>query len=85
MTDRPSDQNPYERWLEMRRGMRPPAELSNQVMTQIMDLERGRRTAGLLRLMELMERSRAVRWGVCGSALAVGAVPYLFLVHVPSF
>ena len=85
MTDKPTEQNPYEHWLAERREACPSANLSDQVMKQVVELERRRYDKWWLRLVERIERRRAARWAVCGGALAIGGLPYLFLALVPSF
>ncbi len=85
MTDKPTEQNPYEHWLSERREACPPAALTDQIMNQVVEFEHRRQGVGWLLLVEQMERRRAVRWAVCGGALAIGVLPYLFLAHVPSF
>ena len=85
MTDKPTEQNPYEHWLAERRDACPPADLSDRVMNQVVELEHRRHSIWWLRLIEQIERRRAARWAVCCVALAIGGLPYLFLAHVPSF
>ena len=85
MTDKPTDRDPYEHWIAERREACPPADLSDQVMNQVVELERRRRDIWWLLMVEQIERRRAARWALCGAALAIGALPYLFLAHVPSF
>jgi hypothetical protein len=76
MTDKP-----YEQWLADRREVSPPATLPDQIMSQVAELERERRDVWWLRLVQRIERSRAARWVVCGGALAIGALPFVFLAH----
>jgi hypothetical protein len=73
--------SPYEKWLAERRDVSPPATLADQIMTQVADLERQRRDLLWLRMVQLIERSRAARWAVCGGALAVGSLPFVVLVR----
>lgn len=54
-------------------------------MNQVVELERQRQSIWWLRLVQRVERSRAVRWGVCGGAFAVGSLPFVFLAHVAQF
>jgi hypothetical protein len=77
MTDQP-----YEKWLAERRDASPPAALADQIMSQVADLERQRSNLWWLRMVQLIERSRAARWAVCGGALAIGCLPFVFLVLV---
>jgi hypothetical protein len=77
MTDQP-----YEKWLAERRDASPPATLADQIMSQVADLERQRSNLWWLRMVQLIERSRAARWAVCGGALAIGCLPFVFLVLV---
>ena len=77
--------NPYEQWLADRRNVSPPATLADQIMSQIAELERQRRGVWWLRLVQRIEQSRAARWAVCGAALAVGCLPFVFLAHVAQF
>jgi hypothetical protein len=74
--------NPYEQWLAKCRGVSPPADLADQIMSQVANIERQRRTCWRLRLVQAIERSRASRCAVCGGALAVGCLPFVFLAHV---
>ena len=85
MTDKPSEQNPYEHWLATRREVCPPASLSDEVMSQVAELARQRNDVWWVQLVERIDRRRAARWAVCGGALAIGGLPYLFLFLVPSF
>jgi hypothetical protein len=77
VTDRP-----YEKWLEDRREVSPPATLADQIMSQVAELERQRRDIWWLRVIQRIEESRAVRWAVCGGALAIGCLPFVFLARV---
>jgi len=80
MTDKP-----YEQWLAKSRNVSPPASLVDQVMSQVANLERQRRAIWSLRLIQRIEHSRALRWAVCGGALAIGGLPYVFLAYVAQF
>ncbi len=72
----------FERWLVHRREVSAPAELTDQIMSQVAELERQRRDIWWLRLVQRIEQSRAARWAVCGGALVIGCLPFLFLAHV---
>lgn len=85
MTDVTTDPNPFEHWLAERREICPPSDLSAQVMDQIVELEGRRHQIWSLLLIQRIERSRTARWAVCGGALAIGGLPYLFLAHVAKF
>ena len=76
MTDKP-----YDKWLAERREVSPPATLSDQVMSQVANMERLRRDIWWLRLVQRIEHSRAARWAVCGGALAIGCLPFVFLAR----
>ena len=76
MTDRP-----YEKWLAERREVSPPVTLADQIMSQVAKLERQRRDIWWLRVVQRIEQSRAARWAVCGGALAIGCLPFIFLVR----
>jgi hypothetical protein len=76
---------PYEQWLAERRDLSPPATLADQIMSQVASLERQRRDIWWLRLVWRIERSRAARWAVYGGAIAVGALPFVFLAHAAQF
>lgn len=76
MTDKP-----YEQWLAERRDARPPATMADQIMSQVATMERQRREIWWLCLVWQIERSRAARWALCGGALAVGCLPFVFLAH----
>ena len=76
MTDKP-----YEQWLAKRREVSPPATLADQVMSRVAELERQRRGLWWLRVVQRIEQSRAARWAVCGAALAVGCLPFVFLAR----
>ena len=83
MTDRP-----YEKWLAKRREVSPPATLADQIMSQVAELERLRRDLWWLRMVQRIEQSRVARWAVCGGALAIGCLPFVFLMraaHLGSF
>ena len=76
MTDRP-----YEKWLAERREVSPPTTLAEQIMSQVADLECQRRDIWWLRVVQRIEQSRAARWAVCGGALAIGCLPFVFLMR----
>lgn len=76
MTDRS-----YEKWLAKRREVSPPKKLADQIMSQVAELERQRRDLWWLRMVQRIEQSRAARWAVCGGALAIGCLPFVFLVR----
>jgi hypothetical protein len=80
MTDKP-----YEQWLAERREVSPPATLADQIMSQVAELEGQRRNLWWLRVIQLIEQSRAARWAVCGGALAIGCLPFVFLVRAAQF
>ena len=73
--------NPYGQWLAKRRDIAPPATLANQIMNQVAEVERLRRDVWWLQLVQRIERSRAARWAVCGGALAIGCLPFVFLIR----
>jgi hypothetical protein len=75
-------ENPYEQWLAKCRDVSAPATLADRVMSQVANMERQRRSLWWLRLVQHIERSRPSRWAVCGGALAVGGLPFVFLAHV---
>jgi hypothetical protein len=54
-------------------------------MSQVANLERQRRTIWWLRLILWIEHSRLARWAVCGGALAIGGLPFVFLAYVAQF
>ena len=72
---------PYEQWLAERREVSPPATMADQIMSQVANMERQRRDIWWLRVVQRIEQSRAARWAVCGGALAVGCLPFVFLVR----
>ena len=72
----------YEKWLAERRDVSPPATLADQIMSQVAELEGQRRALWWLRVVQLIERSRAARWAVCGGALAIGCLPFVVLATV---
>ena len=71
--------------LRKRRNVSPPATLMDQIMSQVANLERQRRDIWWLRLIQRIEHSRAARWAVCGGALAIGGLPFVFLAYVAQF
>jgi hypothetical protein len=77
MTDQP-----YEAWLAKGRNVSPPASLVDQIMSQVANLERQRQAIWWMRLIQRIEHSRALRWAVCGGALAIGGLPFFFLAYV---
>jgi hypothetical protein len=72
---------PYEQWLAERRDVVPPVALADQIMSRVEKMERHRRDIWWLRLILHIEQSRAARWAVCGGALAVGCLPFVFLAR----
>ena len=85
MTDQPNEPNPYEDWLSARREVSPPANLSDQIMCQVKEWEQQRQGIWWLVLAERIEHRPFARWAVCGGALAVGVLPFLFLARASSF
>jgi hypothetical protein len=77
MTDKP-----YEQWLAKRRNDSPPASLADQIMSQVVNFDGRRRDIWWLRLILRIEHSRAARWALCGGALAIGGLPFVFLAYV---
>jgi hypothetical protein len=75
----------YGRWLAEHRELLPPPTLTDHIMDQVVELERLRQSIWWLRLVQRVEHSRARRWVVCGAALAVGSLPFIFLAHVAQF
>ena len=75
----------YNQWLAERREQVPPPTLTDQIMNQVVELDRNRQGIWWLRLAQRVERSRAGRWAVCGGAFAVGSLPFVFLAHVAQF
>lgn len=71
----------YEKWLAERREISPPARLADQIMSQITELERQRQNIWWLRWIQQIEQSRTARWAVCGGALAIGCLPFVFFAH----
>ena len=78
-------ENPYKQWLAKCRDTSAPAALADRIMSQVANMERQRRSLWWLRLVQRIERSRALRSAVCSGALAVGCVPFVFLAHVAQF
>ena len=74
-------ENPYEQWLAKCREASAPAALADRIMSQVAELERLRRNVWWLRLVQRIEQSRAARWAVCGGALAIGCLPFVFLAR----
>ena len=81
----PSKQNPYEHWLARRREALPCDDLTDQIMSQVEELNCQSREVWWLSLVQQIERRRVARLVVCGGALAIGVLPFLFLTHVASF
>ena len=77
MTDKP-----YEQWLAERRRVAPPATLADRIMSQVADLDGQRQDVWWLGLILWIERSRTARWAVSSGALAIGGLPFVFLVYV---
>jgi hypothetical protein len=75
-------EDPYEQWLGKCRETAAPADLPDRIMSQVTTMECQRRSLWWLCLLQRIERSRASRWAVCGGALGVGSLPFVFLAHV---
>jgi hypothetical protein len=75
----------YEKWLVNCRSASPPVSLVDQIMSQVANVERERRAIWWLRLIQRIEDSRLARWAVCGGALAIGGLPFVFLAYVAQF
>ena len=73
---------PLRRWLAKRRQLSPPATMTDEIMSRVVKLEGRRRDIWWLRLAQRIEQSRPARWAVCGGALFVGSVPFVFLAYV---
>ena len=74
--------SPYEQWLAKCRQSAPPSTLADRIMSQVTTLEHQRRSLWWLRVVQRVERSRATRWAMCGGALGVGGLPFVYLAHV---
>jgi len=85
MTDKSHDQERYEQWLAKRREVCPPATLTDQIMSQVAELEQQRRDIWWLTLVQQIERTRSCRWAMCGGALAIGGVPFFFWAQAAQF
>lgn len=72
---------PYEKWIAERREISPPATLADQIMSRVAEVERQRRNTWWLRVIQRIEQSRGARWAVCGGALAIGCLPFVFLAR----
>jgi hypothetical protein len=59
--------------------------LVDQIMSQVANLEQQRQAIWWLRLIQSIEHWRAARWAVCGGALAIGGLPFVFLAYVAQF
>jgi hypothetical protein len=79
------NENPYEQWLARCREATAPPALTDRIMSQVAHMEHQRQSLWWLRVVQRIERSRASRWAVCGGALAIGCVPFVFLAHVAKF
>ena len=73
--------SPYEKWLAEHRDVSPSATMADQIMSQVANMERQRRDIWWLRFVWWIECSRAARWAVCGGALAIGCLPFVFLLR----
>ncbi len=71
----------YREWLEARRRISPPETLADQIMQAAERQGAELPVDWRRRLVCRMENSPAARWAFCGSALAVGCLPFLFLAH----
>lgn len=78
-------ENPYDQWLAKCREVSASATLADRIMSQVAAMERQRRSFLWLRLVQRIECSRASRWAVCGGALAIGCLPFVFLAYVAKF
>ena len=78
-------ENPYDEWLAKCREVSAPAALADRIMNEVANMEHQRQSLLWLRLVQRIERSRASRWAVCGGALAIGCLPFVFLAHVAQF
>jgi hypothetical protein len=72
----------YNQWLAQRRQELPPPNLPDEIMQRVGELEQHRQAVWWVRLLNRVERSRASRWAVCGGAMVVGCLPFLFLAYV---
>lgn len=76
---------PYEQWLAKCREVTAPSTMADQIVSQVANLERQRQAIWWFRLIQLIEHSRPARWAVCGGALAIGGLPFVFLAYVAQF
>ena len=65
MNDQQNEPNPYNDWIARRRDAHPDANLPDQVMNQLADLQRHRNIPWWLPLVEQIERRRSARFAAC--------------------
>ena len=75
-------ENPYDHWLAKCRETTPPTTLADRIMSQVVTMDAQCRSLWWVRVLQQIERSRASRWALCAAALAVGCLPFVFLLHV---
>ena len=76
---------PFDIWIAERKSASSSVNLADQIMSQVAELEQQRQNIWWLSLVQRIEHSRAARWAVCGGALAIGGLPFLFLAYVSKF
>ena len=64
----------YRAWIEQRRAVAPPDEMSARVMQLVMEVP-PRETEVLV--LRWIERSRVARCVACGAAMLIGSIPFV--------
>lgn len=81
----PSEKDVWDDWLADRREVQPTENLTDQIMSQVVELDQQRREVWSASLINKIDRSRFGRIAVCAAALVVGGLPFLFLAYVAKF
>ena len=77
-----SDGPMYDEWIDGRRSIDSPDELTARVMAEVQEVESQRKKFLLLRLAQWVESSRLARYTACLAALMVGSTPFVYLAYV---
>ena len=70
----------YQVWLEERRAVDPPDELSDRVMRLVTESQTAQRQVLAIWIANRVERSRLARYLACITAMLIGSVPFVTFV-----
>jgi len=72
----------YDEWIDQRRAIGSPDDLTDRVMASVEELDSQRKQFLFLRIAQWIEDKRLARWSACLAALLVGSSPFLYLAYI---